>query len=90
MPSTTLIGPTLHHRGPKLFTTSSTKDKRHNKVHFFDNALLNARWIVWILISNDICVDRSFHYMLRSDARWQWRNLADLEETGEYESASRP
>ena len=24
----------------------------------FDNALLNARWIVWILISNDIC--RSF------------------------------
>ena len=36
---------------------------------FFDNALLNARWIVWILISNDIIsVDRSFH--LRSDARW--------------------
>ena len=29
---------------------------------FFDNALLNARWIVWILISNDIIsVDRSFH-----------------------------
>ena len=28
---------------------------------FVDNALLNARWIVWILISNDIFVDRSFH-----------------------------
>ena len=28
---------------------------------FFDNALLNARWIVWILISNDISVDHSFH-----------------------------
>ena len=35
---------------------------------FFDNALLNARWIVWILISNDISVDRSFH--LWSHARW--------------------
>ena len=28
---------------------------------FFDNALLNAQWIVWILISTDISVDRSFH-----------------------------
>ena len=28
---------------------------------FVDNALLNARCIVWILISNDIFVDRSFH-----------------------------
>ena len=58
MPSTTL---TLHHRWPMLFTTSSPKDKRHNNAHFFDNALGNARWIVWILISNDISVDRSFH-----------------------------
>ena len=28
---------------------------------FFVNDLLIARWIVWILISTDISVDRSFH-----------------------------
>ena len=41
----------LHRLQTNVITTCS----------FFDNALLNARWIVWILINNDISVDRSFH-----------------------------
>ena len=50
MPSTTL---TLHHRGPKLLTTSSPKDKRHNDVHFFrQRSLEPGLEIRGILVAN--------------------------------------
>ena len=35
---------------------------------FFDNALLNARWIVWIVISNDISVERHGSVVVNTSA----------------------
>ena len=68
--------PAACHRPPLHYTIEGLRclPRHHLKINvittfiFFDNALLNAQWIVWILISTDISVDRSFH--LWSDARW--------------------
>ena len=45
----------VHHRGPKLFTTSSPKDKRHNNVHFFRQRSLERT------MDCVICVDTDYH-----------------------------
>ena len=61
--------PAACHRPPLHYTIEGLRclPRHHLKTNvittfiFFDNALLNAQWIVWILISTDISVDRSFH-----------------------------